>query len=187
MRKNQKGNKRVPVVFATNENYAPYAGVTITSIVENSSKDFFYDIYVFYTELSKETINAFETMSGKNYSVTCVDVNSYIDKELLYENFHFSKEMYYRILIPTILSQYEKVIYLDCDMVVLGDLSELYQTDLQGYVLAGVSDVQHYDSKRYVEDTLGLDTKKYINSGMLVINCKEFKKQNCSLYWHWWH
>ena len=177
MRKVQKASKRIPVVFATNENYAPYAGVTITSIVENSSKDFFYDIYVFYTELSKETIDKFESMSGKNYSVTCVDVNSYIDKELLYENFHFSKEMYYRILIPTILSQYEKVIYLDCDMVVVGDLSELYQTDLQGYVLAGVSDVQHYDSKRYVEDVLKLDTKKYINSGMLVINCVEFKKQ----------
>ena len=156
--------KKIPIVFATNENYAPYAGVTITSIIENSSKEYFYDIYVFYTDLSSDTISRFHQMNGENFSVTCKDVNSYIDRELLYENFHFSKEMYYRILIPTILSQYKKVIYLDCDMVVLGDISELYQTDLKGYVLAGVNDVQHYDSKNYVSEVLNLDTSHYINS-----------------------
>lgn len=169
--------KKIPIVFATNENYAPYAGVTITSLVENSSKDFFYDIYVFYTDLSEDTINRFHRMNGKNFSVTCKDVNAYIDRELLYENFHFSKEMYYRILIPTILEQYKKVIYLDCDMVVLGDIAELYQTDLKGYVLAGVNDIMHKTSKNYVANTVKLDPQKYINSGMLVINCEEFIKQ----------
>ena len=173
-----KEKKIIPVVFATNEGYAPYAGVTITSIIENSSKEYFYDIYVFYTDLSEDTISRFHQMKGDNFSVTCKDVNSYIDRELLYENFHFSKEMYYRILIPTILSQYDKVIYLDCDMVVLGDLSELYQTDLKGYVLAGVNDVMHKTSKNYVTNVIKLDTNNYINSGMLVINCKEFIKQD---------
>ncbi len=176
MTKPLNNQKIIPVVFATNENYAPYAGVTISSLVANSSKEYFYDIYVFYTDLSKDTISRFEQMTGNNYSVTCLDVNSYIDKELLYENFHFSKEMYYRILIPTILSQYEKVIYLDCDMVVLGDISELYSTNLDGYVLGGVSDEQHEVSKIYVSDTLGLNPDKYINSGMLVINCKQFNE-----------
>lgn len=173
-----KNKNIIPIVFATNEGYAPYAGVTITSIIENSSKEYFYDMYVFYTDLSEDTISRFHQIKGDNFSVTCLDVNAHIDRELLYENFHFSKEMYYRILIPTILEQYKKVIYLDCDMVVLGDISELYQTELKGYVLAGVNDVMHLKSKTYVAETLNLDTSKYINSGMLVINCEEFKKQD---------
>lgn len=174
--KSNDNSKLIPIVFATNENYAPYAGVTISSLVDNSSKDFFYDIYVFFTDLSAETISRFEQMKGENFSVKCLDVNAYINKEILYENFHFSKEMYYRILIPTILKKYKKVIYLDCDMVVLGDISELYQTDLSGYVLGGVNDIMHKMSKENVLNNLKLDPEKYINSGMLVINTAEFLK-----------
>ncbi len=172
-----KSLPKIPIVFATNENYAPYASVTIDSLIKNSSKKYFYDIYIFYTELAKETIQKFQNMSEENFNVTCLDVNAFIDKELnLYENFHFTKEMYYRILIPSILENYDKVIYLDSDMVILGDISELFKEDISDYVLGGVRDVQHYTSKKYVKEILQLDDKKYINSGMLVINCENFRK-----------
>ncbi len=173
-----KRNKEIPIVFATNDNYAPYAGVCITSLILNSSKGYFYKIYIFYTELSDDIKSKFLLMKGKNYSVTPINVSSFIDKEInLYENFHFSKEMYYRILIPTILPSYKRVIYLDCDMIALGDISELFNVNLNGKVLGGVKDELHYSSKEYVSHTLKLNPKFYINSGLLVIDCTKFKKQ----------
>lgn len=169
--------KTVPVVFATNENYAPYAGVAICSMLENSSEKNFYDVYVFHTGLSDKTTENFEKLSRKNCRVTCLDVNSYIDAEIpLYENFHFSKEMYYRILIPTILPQYDKVIYLDSDTVILGDIDELFDTDTEGCAVCGVNDVMHSVSKEYVKNVLGLNPDRYINSGVLIIDCKRFKE-----------
>ena len=169
--------KTVPVVFATNENYAPYAGVAICSMLENSSEKNFYDVYVFHTGLSDKTTENFEKLSRKNCRVTCLDGNSYIDAEIpLYENFHFSKEMYYRILIPTILPQYDKVIYLDSDTVILGDIDELFDTDTEGCAVCGVNDVMHSVSKEYVKNVLGLNPDRYINSGVLIIDCKRFKE-----------
>ena len=174
----KSGKNIIPIVFATNDNYAPYAGVCITSLILNSSKDYFYDIYIFHTDLSQEIISKFLEMKGENYSITLKNVNEYIDKEInLYENFHFSKEMYYRILIPTILSQYKRVIYLDCDMLVIGDISELFNVDLDGCIIGGVNDVMHHISKNYVSQIVKLNPEKYINSGMLVIDCVKFKRE----------
>lgn len=169
---------KIPIVFATNENYAPYAGVAITSLVRNASKKFFYDIYVFYTELSDDIIARFQSMGSKYYKVTCLDVNDYLNGTVeLYKNFHYSKEMYYRIIIPRVLPQYEKAVYLDCDIVVLGDISKFYSFDVNGYILGAMRDIQHYASVKYVTDTLKLPVKTYINSGVILINCEEFRKR----------
>lgn len=86
-------------MLATNDNYAPYAGVTITSLLDNSSNEYIYDIYIFYTELSSDNISRFEKMNQQykncrdGIQIRCININSYIDKEVpLYENFHFSKD-----------------------------------------------------------------------------------------------
>lgn len=172
--------KIIPIVYATNNDYAPYASVSITSLVKNSSKEFFYEITVFHTDLSEENIELFSLMSGENYRVKPLCVTRFIEKELklMYTNFHFSKEMFYRILIPSILSEHEKVIYLDCDTVVLGDISELYKTELEGNVIAAANDIMHANAKGYVINSLKIDTSKYVNSGVLVIDCNKFKEQN---------
>lgn len=169
--------KKIPIVFATDINYAPYVGVTISSLIENASNKYYYDIYVFHTELSQDYIKLFEKIKGENFSVKCIDINIYLDNDInLYENFHFSKAMYYRILIPSILSNYSKVIYLDSDMIVLGDISELFNNDLDGFILGGVNDIMHSTSKNYVAEKIKLNPNRYINSGMLLINCDEFKR-----------
>ncbi len=170
----------IPIVYATNNGYAPYAGVSINSLIKNSSKEFYYDIYVFHTDLNFETVKKLENLRGENYEVRCLCVSSLIEKELkmMQTNFHFSKEMYYRILIPSVLSKYNKAVYLDCDTVVLGDISEFYNTDLSEHIIGGVQDIMHAKSKNYVANELGLDPYRYINSGVLLLNCERFRKEN---------
>ena len=169
--------KRIPIILAANDAYAPYVSVTINSLVSNSSKSFFYDIYVFHTDLCENNVTLLNSMRGENYSVFCLCVERFIEREkkYMYTNFHFSKEMFYRILIPTILENYDKAIYLDCDTVVLGDISELYETDLEDNVIAAGRDILHGRSRSYVINELRIDPDEYINSGVLIINCKAYR------------
>lgn len=169
----------IPIIFATNNAYAPYASVAIHSMIQNASADYFYDIYIFHTELTNNNILLLESMRGENYKVTCLCVERNIERELkyMYSNFHFSKEMFYRILIPTILPQYDRAIYLDCDIVVLGDISELYNMELDGNIVAAGKDIMHGASKNYVISELGLDVSNYINSGVLLIDSKAFREE----------
>lgn len=55
-------------------------------------------------------------------------------------NTHLSKAAYFRLLIPELIREYDKCIYLDCDIIVHGDLKELYEIELGNNYLAGVKD-----------------------------------------------
>ena len=169
----------IPVVFATNDNYAPYLGVTIASIIEHTSAKNVYDLYVFHTSLSNQNQMKLKSMSTENVAVRCVNVMPYVKNLRNYSHSHYSIEMYYRILIPEILKQYKKTLYLDCDLVVNTDIDELYNIDLGKNILAGViNDITTDYMKSYLKQTLNLDTTEYFNSGVLVINNQEFIKNN---------
>ena len=170
----------IPVVFATNEKYAPFVSSCVESIKANSSKDYFYKIVVFNVDLAEDTQKRLADESCDNVSVECLDVSEYIEniKDKLYSHSYFSQEMYYRILIPDIFPNDEKVIYLDCDMIVLGDLSELYNIDIGSNAIAACRNLMHEKMRNYVQNTLLLDPNKYVNSGMLVINCQKFIDEN---------
>ena len=83
---------------------------------------------------------------------------------------------YYRFFIEELFPQYDKEIYLDCDLVVTGDISELYNTDVENYFVAAVNDriVMSNDVfKDYVRTVVGVEPEKYFSSGILVINLKK--------------
>lgn len=165
----------VPIVFSMDENYVPYCATTITSIIDNSDKRRKYDIYVFYSELSDESIQCLSGMSTENVKVHPLDVKPYI-KDIAFTNVSwFTVEMYYRILIPKILPMYDKVIYVDCDTICGEDLSHLYDSvnfTNDEYIAACSDNKMGSGMKGYILDQLHLDPEQYINSGMLVLNSK---------------
>lgn len=85
-----------------------------------------------------------------------------------------STACYYRLLIPWLLPDYEKVIYSDVDIIFNDDLGDLYDTDMGDCYVAGVNTPGFASKKRYSRHivSLGLDPDKYINSGFLLINAK---------------
>lgn len=86
---------------------------------------------------------------------------------------YFSKEVYYRLLAPWILCECDKVLYIDCDTLVRGSLSELYATEMDGAVIAAVPDSKAAIEKGNIA-RLGLDGR-YYNSGVLLIDCEAIR------------
>ena len=172
--------KIIPVVLATNEKYAPFVSVTVQSLIYNSDLRYFYDIYVLNSGLSKDAVRGLSCKTV-NYSITCLDVSSDISPhmELLQQNAaYISKETYYRILIPSILKQYDKVLYIDCDLIVLEDISEMYFTDIGDCLIGGVRNPLHAKMEEHIEKDLGLESRKYINAGVLLMNTEQMRKDS---------
>ncbi len=98
---------------------------------------------------------------------------------------YFSVESYYRLVIPEVFQAYSKVIYMDCDMVVTTDIGRLYDTDLDGYMLASVPDYCLYGQycagwpiKQYWDNQLKLSCpEEYFCAGMVIFNISEWRKQ----------
>ena len=166
----------VPVVFATNDKYLPYLAVSICSLIENSSEEKFYDVYVLHTGLSELNKIRICNMSTENVHIRTVDTGTLTDGLPLYEKGHFSVEMYYRILIPELLWQYGKVLYIDCDTVIRADVSRLLSVDLGENVIGAVRNPLDNDMRRYVTRVLNIGDEDYFNSGVLLICTDAFKE-----------
>ena len=86
--------------------------------------------------------------------------------------------MYYRWLIPEVLSKYDKVLYLDCDIAVTADVAKLYDTPLGDSYIAAANNFLRDNLINHVKNRLGLPLDEYYNSGVLVINCKRWIENN---------
>lgn len=171
-------NHIIPIVFACNESYAPYLATAISSIKEHASNRFLYSIYVLYDNISSDFHERLCSMACENIHIQLVDVSNMVLKSDLYSRAHYSEEMYYRWLIPEIFSQYDKVLYLDCDLVVQKDIAELYKYDIGNKVIGGINNFSNFRTRDRVERDLKVPIDQYINSGVLLINVNRFIKDN---------
>jgi len=177
-----KSGKEIPIFFATNDGYVPYLTVAMTSMLENASKKYFYKMYVLTMGMSEENKKIVSNIGDTEFSsVEYVDLNA--EMEALQSKMairdYYSKETYCRFFIARLFPQYSKVIYLDADIVVKGDISELYNINLGTNYLGAVHDYS-LDAvppfAQYVENVLGVPAKEYFNAGILLINSYLFRK-----------
>ncbi len=182
--------KIIPLFFATDDNYTPFLAVALQSLLENASKDYFYKIYILTTNLKKEYQEQLIILvndAAPNFaSIEFFSLKEEMEKTsgTFHLRDYYSKETYCRIFIPRFFPQYDKVLYLDCDITVTGDISELYNTDLEdNLVAASVEEVMgSYDVfGTYVEKALGVKREKYFSAGILLINAELYRKQNIEI------
>ncbi len=168
-------------VFATNETYAPYLSVALQSFIEHTSAKEYYDICILYTDVSLAHQQKITCLQSKNISIRFIDVSCFLeqfDTQIFVTHAHFSKEAYYRFFIPQLFLAYEKVVYLDCDMIFLENMQKIFSLDLQNYPLAAVLEYKfkckvEFDPvlKKYAKEILKLhNAQNYFNSGVLIFN-----------------
>ena len=161
------------VACSTDDNYAPLCGVMLCSLLENSTWTHLY-VHILIDRLSEDNKQRLRHQVEKYDNADCifhpVDVNRFEGCKYKTSGHVLSAAAYYRVLLPSILPDVDRVIYIDCDMVITKDISDLNETDLSGYPLAAVEDygLKHI---RHHRELLGLSPDdKYFNSGFLIIN-----------------
>lgn len=178
----------VPVVFAADNNYVPMVTTTVYSMLKNADSSHFYDVYVMEKDFSAFNKNEMSKFFSRfpNMRLTFVNVSSLIGAyNLKTSNEHISVETYYRFLIQRILPFYDKVIYLDSDLLVLGDISKLYSIDLGDNLVGAARDIDYLgnlnmndgERMRYTRSVLKLkDPYGYFQAGVLLLNTAEMRK-----------
>ena len=176
-------HREIPIIFSSDDNYIPFLDVAITSLIENASRDYQYRIIILNTGLSKKHMEMVGRHTAECFSIDFMDISNEIEsiKSNLKNVYHFSLVTYYRMFIASLFPQYDKVLYLDCDLVVTGDISELYHTELGENILGAAPEefVQNTPEFRlYAERALGVDPDQYVNAGVLVMNLAAYRA-NC--------
>ena len=178
----------IPIFLCTDNNYVVPTYFAIYSLLDNYHGDSDIDLYILTSDDVTEDSHILLLSLHEKYSFCKMYVvnmkNSF--ESVRINSSHVSKATLYRLLIPRIVKtinnhksinepRIEKCIYLDSDIIVEGDITELYNIDINGFCFGGVRD--HYcanDSRTTLREMLNIPTlKDYINAGVLLINIKE--------------
>lgn len=171
----------IPIFFSTDNNYVPFLDVAIRSVIANASRDYKYHIVVLNTGLDESRTDLIKELEDENFTIDFADI-SYAVKDIehkLPKEQHFGLATWYRLFIQSLFPQYDKIIYIDCDLVVTGDISELYHTDLEDNYMAGVIENWILNSpifSYYTKEAVGVESKNYINAGVVVLDLAKFRE-----------
>lgn len=177
----------VPVVFAANNGFVPIFAACLQSLLEHTTGNHNYDVVLVHTNITTENQTVLLEMVQEypNVSLRFFHAGSLIDNYDLKANAHISVETYFRFLIQRILPDYDKVLYLDCDLIVNADVAQLYQTDVEGYLLAAARDPEFLGHlhganrkiQKYILTELNMqDPGNYFQAGVLLFNEKEMRR-----------
>ena len=105
-------------------------------------------------------------------------------QQISLEKAHLPLSAYYRILIPYLLPEVERVIYVDYDTLVIGNLTDLYNTNLHGNFLGVIRDLGVVVKNDWSKALLGTSYQNYFNSGVLLMDLTAFRKYGLSWLLH---
>lgn len=160
-------NNQINIVFSCDDNYAPYLSVAIKSIIENhKTKEVIY-FFIIDSEISEERKELIKKqILSYGHKVEFIFINNE-NYNYLPTNRHFTVATWYRLLSPDLLNKLDKFLYLDVDVLVLKEISTLYNHDIESYLLAVIKDTG-----------FGKRLDKYFNAGVLLFNADKWRKNN---------
>jgi lipopolysaccharide biosynthesis glycosyltransferase len=182
----------INVAFCFDENFWMQAGVTITSLLCTAEEKCCYNIYCVVPDSVNQTMkNMLKSLVKKHSpmsSIKFLAVTNQLDS-ITYET-NIAK--CYRLLLPKLLPDVDKIIYTDVDLIFNDDLQELDKIDMSKYYVAGVpggcnGGFLKNKVQGKVWDKYGLynirDNGQYISSGVLILNLKKIRQDGIDKKW----
>ena len=153
------------ILCSTDDAYVTFCGIMLTSLFENN-KDSGISVYVLTEEISssnEEKLCRLASKYGQRLIILRVTRNKF-DKCPIRPGDHISLATYFRLAVTELLPKVvNKVIYLDCDIIVDGSLRELWETDINEYPIGACVDEAYWDFEKYQRLELSMDTP-YFNA-----------------------
>lgn len=183
--------KTLPIVLACDDKYIKYTSVTIASIISNiKDKSVKYKFHILTQGISRrnqELMNNF-IAKHKNCSLDFIILDK-IDISQFFVKDYYSATTYFRFFIPELFQNYDRVLYLDSDIVVEYDISELATMNFENTYVMAVQDTKHAEmiekggefwyTLEYFYNTLKLtEPRKYFNAGVMLFNIKKMNEDH---------
>lgn len=166
---------RMNILVTLNDHYMKPLRIMLESLFMHEKHPL--DIYLFYSNVSeknREHLKNFVRHNSRKSRLITVFVDENIFKQAPVFSY-FTREMYYRLLCSRFIPKTEdRILYLDPDLLIRGEIFPLYEMDFQGKQIIGVEDYAIKHILRDKKEAIGFKAQDaYINSGVLLFNLKE--------------
>lgn len=163
----------INVCLSCDDNYSKYASVVIASILFNAFEDDFLNFYILDGKISqenKEKMLLLKNIRNCEINFVYIDESKFNLYKQINTHKYISLPTFYRLKLSELLPNINKIIYLDCDMVVNSSLKELFNIDLKDKFIGGVLDARVIHKSKW-------KNSKYINAGMILFDLDKIRKE----------
>lgn len=165
------------IAFCINDAYVPYITVTMKSIIVNHP-DLDINFYILTDYISGEKRKILDEVV-KGTSNVHYDILYVKDKRVAQLKIgSWTIYTWYRVFLPQLLPiEVKKVLYLDADTLVVGDIRDLFKSEMKNIAIAGCLDPQSFQKETFVR--CGYNSlKRYVCAGVLMMNLDYWRKYN---------
>ena len=167
------------IIFGVDANYIKYAAVTMLSIIKHN-QDENIAFHIFCDEIKEEDLQKIKHMTEENPQISIIIY--YLSNEVIAEfpqNADWNMSIYYRAIAPYILhGKIKRALYLDADILCLGNINDLFTMDLPS-VIGIVEDGLKGNAKTELMIDLGISSHKtYFNSGVMLIDIDRYFEED---------
>jgi lipopolysaccharide biosynthesis glycosyltransferase len=189
----------ISIAFTCNDKYAKHVAVVVQSILTNAATEDRHEFHVLTRDLTPESEQRLCELATGGKATMFIHQ---IDIKLLAgmpEGNNYPLETYFRLLLPEILLNHQKVLYLDADLIVLSSLQELWDFQIEDVAVAAAIDISTlFGDEHHFKRLETLQLPKdyvYFNGGVLLLNLKvmrqmhllekarEWASENAALIW----
>lgn len=164
----------INVALSADRNYCKLLATAMVSLFENNHETESITVYCLLFKPGKDYINEIINL-GKRYrrNIIVIETCKTCEKHRFWEQSEDGR--YVRLLLPKLLDRVDKVLYLDCDVMIRRNLKDLFSIDISQYYHAAVLDTVRKNARMeaYIDN---LDT--YFNSGVMLINLKKWREDD---------
>ena len=168
------------VACVVEENYIAHSATMLHSLLAHADDLHVVVHYLHPPELPAEPLERLRGMVEQGGgTLTPLEVRDEVSEGLPVEGFT-RKATWYRIFLPRLLGDLDRVLFLDCDLVVADSISELWEAELGDDYVAAVTNVFMVEHLFRV-DELGLeDPRDYFNAGVMLMNLDAMRRDGCT-------
>ena len=187
-------SKKIPdtvsVIFASNDNYSMLLGTALCSLFENKKGDYRIKLYVVDFGISAKNKERLGVLEKKydfviNYVVPAKEIFEKIPRILRFNIDYAPIEIYHHIFLARFLPpECRRVIDFDVDVVIRGDVAELFNTDLNGKALGAVADCRQEEKWTYLKrlrENINWPVEQeplvYFNAGVVLVDLALWRKR----------
>lgn len=174
-----KNDHQVNIAFVCDDNYSSRLSVTLFSLAINTSVANNYHIFVFYPSLSSENKRFIRSTVRSWKNIKLIFIKSTINQYSHNRSYlHLNQTVYQRLSIPNLLRNIGKVLYLDCDLLILNDVALVFNTNLNKKTVGAVKLFHPNFSLIFSRLHPTVKSSMLFNSGVMLIDIKRFNKKN---------
>ena len=175
--------EKINIVMSTDENYVIPTLVTLSSILTSSKKGTCFHVYILcdrnFNYACRDMLKKLEKKDGR-IEFTFKEIHdSRLDKAVA--TAHISVASYYRLYISQMIEE-ERCLFIDGDMIIRDDLSEVYNTDMENDYVAAVKDLgvqSHMSEYKEYADILHIPSMDdYVNVGFMLLNLNKIREDH---------